>query len=621
MREKRVVLWILATVLVLCALVLPNEARAATTQGLHYSVEDGEVTITGCDNSVSGEVVIPKTIEGYPVTTIGAWAFMQRIHITQIKLPNSVKTIEEHAFALCYNLTKVSISASVTEIQGHPFQGCTKLTTVTVAAKNTAYSADAQGVLFNKKKTKLIAAPGALEGSYSLPGTVKTIGNSAFSSCTKLTSVRLPDALKTIEAEAFKGCTMAKLTIPAGVTKIASDAFADCQSLKKIVVNKDNKVYSSDSSGVLFNKSKTVLINAPGGLSGSYILPHTVELIGAAAFSGCSGLTKLTVCNAVRRIEYAAFDDSGITKLDYLGTMAQWDAIDIDALNERLTHWIMVYTNKSPVKVTAEPVDRHAVAGNTARFSVKASGDGLTYQWQYRPSLSEDWKNASATGNKRATVSIPATLSRSGYQYRCRLTDRNGNVLYSAVVKLSVLGIQTQPTDQYLPAGKTAKFAVKAQGTGLKYQWQYRPSLSEGWKNASATGNRTATLQVPVTASRNGFQYRCVITDQYGSVIYSDTVTLNVVTLKITAQPVSRTAAEGKTVSFTVKAQGTGLKYQWQYRTSPKGAWKTALAEGNTTAALKVPVTASRNDFQYRCVITDQYGNVINSAVVTLKVK
>ena len=107
MREKRVVLWILATVLVLCALVLPNEARAATTQGLHYSVEDGEVTITGCDNSVSGEVVIPKTIEGYPVTTIGAWAFMQRIHITQIKLPNSVKTIEEHAFALCYNLTKV----------------------------------------------------------------------------------------------------------------------------------------------------------------------------------------------------------------------------------------------------------------------------------------------------------------------------------------------------------------------------------------------------------------------------------------------------------------------------------------------------------------------------------
>jgi len=530
MREKRVMLWILATVLVLCALVLPSEARAASTQGLHYSVEDGEVTITGCDNSVSGEVVIPKTIEGYPVTTIGAWAFMQRIHITGIKIPNSVKTIEEHAFALCYNLTKVSISASVKEIQGHPFQGCTKLTTITVAAKNTAYSADSQGVLFNKKKTKLIAVPGALEGSYRLPKTVKTIGDSAFSSCTKLTAVTLPTSLKTIEAEAFKGCTMAKLTIPAGVTKIASSAFADCESLKKIAVNKNNEVYSSDSSGVLFNKNKTVLINTPCGLSGSYTLPHTVEVIGPSAFSGCSGLTKLTIGNALRRIEYAAFDDSGITTVDYLGTMAQWDAIDIDELNERLTHWIMVYTNKSPIQITDEPEDGLALAGKTVKFSVKASGDGLKYQWQYRTSAKGAWKVATASGNKTATLKVPATAKRNGLQYRCVITDQSGNVSYSATVTLTVviLKITTQPTDQTAAKGKTVRFTVKAQGTGLKYQWQYRTSQKGAWKAASATGNQTATLKVPVTAKRNGFQYRCVITDQYGNVIRSAVVTLKV---------------------------------------------------------------------------------------------
>ncbi|MBQ6831899.1 MAG: hypothetical protein IJO28_04615 [Oscillospiraceae bacterium] len=42
---------------------------------------------------------------------------------------------------------------------------------------------------------------------------------------------------------------------------------------------------------------------------------------------------------------------------------------------------------------------------------------------------------------------------------------------------------------------------------------------------------------------------------------------------------------------------------------------------GNKTATLSVPVTAARNNYQYRCVITDKYGNVVGSKAATLKVK
>ncbi|MBQ6832217.1 MAG: endonuclease [Oscillospiraceae bacterium] len=285
-------------------------------------------------------------------------------------------------------------------------------------------------------------------------------------------------------------------------------------------------------------------------------------------------------------------------------------------------HYETRVVSKLPV-ISTQPVHKNLPAGKTAKFTVKATGTELKYQWQYRTSAKGSWKAASATGNKTATLSVPVTATRNGCQYRCKITDKYGNAVYSKAAALNVvtLKVTAQPANKFLPAGKTAKFTVKAAGEGLKYQWQYRTSAKGSWKTTSATGNKTATLSVPATATRNGYQYRCKITDQYGNVIYSGAATLKIVTLKITTQPASVTLAAGKTATFKVVAKGTGLTYQWQYRTSAKGSWKKASATGNKTATLKVPVTATRNGYQYRCVITDQYGNVINSAAATLKLK
>jgi uncharacterized repeat protein (TIGR02543 family) len=87
---------------------------------------------------------------------------------------------------------------------------------------------------------------------------------------------------------------------------IGAAAFASCWSLPSITVEAANPNFSS-ADGVLFNQSRTVLIQCPAGRSGEYAIPASVTSIGHSAFLDCSGLTSLTIPVSVTDIEYAAF--------------------------------------------------------------------------------------------------------------------------------------------------------------------------------------------------------------------------------------------------------------------------------------------------------------------------
>ena len=549
--------------------------QAASVDDLTYHISNGKVTITGCNSDASGKLIIPDTIEGYPVTTIRYHAFKDCTSLTSVTIGNSVTSIGDWAFCRCEKLTSVTFPNSLTSIGSSAFEDCTSLTSVTFG------------------------------------NSVTSIGDWAFCRCEKLTSVTFPNSLTSIGSSAFRGCdSLTSVTIPDSVTGIGDRAFDDCNSLNLVTIG--NGVTSIEYN--TFDDCDSLT---------SVTMGDSVTKIGYGAFIDCENLSSVTLPKSLTYVAALAFTDCNrLANVYYTGTQKQWDQIDIASENDPLLRAVL-HTNYVPFRVTKQPVDKYLPAGQTAKFTVKATGVGLKYQWQYRPSAKDSWKNASATGNKTTSLSIPATGTRNGYQYRCKITDKNGKVLYSSVATLRIvtLKVKAQPANKYLPAGKTAKFTVKASGTGLKYQWQYRTSPKGSWKTASATGNKTATLSVSASASKNGFQYRCKITDQYGNVIYSNAATLKIVTLKITTQPSSVTLAKGKTATFKVVAKGTGITYQWQYRTSAKGAWKKAAATGNKTATLKVPATATKNGFQYRCVITDKYGNVMYSKAVTLNVK
>ena len=269
-------------------------------------------------------------------------------------------------------------------------------------------------------------------------------------------------------------------------------------------------------------------------------------------------------------------------------------------------------------KITAQPASTSAAVGAAAKFTVTATGAGLTYQWQYKyPDGS--WTNSGYASGKTATLSFAAQAKYNKMQYRCKITDANGKTITSSAVTLTINPkITAQPKSVSAAVGATAKFTVTATGAGLKYQWQYKyPDGS--WTNSGYASGKTASLSFAAQAKYNNVQYRCRITDANGKTLTSSAVKLTIIP-KITAQPKSVTAAAGATAKFTVTATGAGLKYQWQYK-YPDGSWTNSGYSSAKTATLSVPVQARYNGILYRCVITDANGKTVTSNNAKLTVR
>ena len=160
-------------------------------------------------------------------------------------------------------------------------------------------------------------------------------------------------------------------------------------------------------------------------------------------------------------------------------------------------------------------------------------------------------------------------------------------------------------------------FTVKASGKQLSYQWQYYNASKGAWENM--VGKTSATLTLEATSGRSGCRYRCRVKNPVGTV-YSNAATLTALAKPvITTQPQSKTAVIGANVSFTVKASGKQLSYQWQYYNSSKGAWENMV--GKTSATLTLEATSGRSGCRYRCKITNPVGTVYTNDVVLSVVK
>ena len=306
------------------------KAEAATYGIYTYEVdEDAMITITGCNKSANGAITIPSKIDGKPVTRIEDGAFEDCTGLTSVTLGNSVTSIGDVAFYDCSGLTSITIPDSVTSIGYYAFEGCTGLKSINVASDNDCFSSN-NGVLFNKEKTELIKYPeGKSETSYTIPNSVTSIGESAFSYCYSLTSITLGNSVTSIGDWAFRVCTgLTSITIPDSVTSIGDRAFVDCRSLTSVT------------------------------------LGNSVTSIGGYAFAGCTGLASITIPDSVTSIGgYAFYDCSGLKDVYYAGSEAQWKAISVDDYgNDSLINATIHYnwtgehvcTNKKLVTVPAQ---------------------------------------------------------------------------------------------------------------------------------------------------------------------------------------------------------------------------------------------------------------------------
>lgn len=144
----------------LLVLALPLSGWAQFT----YTTNNGAITITGYTGFFSdGQVTIPSTINGYPVTAIGTNAFYLHVSVTDVTIPDTVTNIGDGAFLNCISLTNVTIPGSVTRIGDQAFAYCA-LTSIAVSTANPNY-ASAGGVLFNKTLTTPVSTNTLVNGT------------------------------------------------------------------------------------------------------------------------------------------------------------------------------------------------------------------------------------------------------------------------------------------------------------------------------------------------------------------------------------------------------------------------------------------------------------------------
>ncbi|MBR0355007.1 MAG: leucine-rich repeat protein [Oscillospiraceae bacterium] len=345
--------------------------------------------------------------------------------------------------------------------------------------------------------------------------------------------------------------------------------------------------------------------------------PETLREIGQSAF-GNSGLQEIVFTGDAPSFGKNCFFNVSATA-SYPADKAGWTADVMQNYGGTIT-WAPKVVKPT---ITTQPKSVSTTAGTTVKFSVKATGGDLKYQWYYRTSSTGTWTKSTGTGAATKTLTVEAKAYRSGYQYRCRVSNIMG-YKYSSAATLTVTAlakptITTQPKSQTAAVGATAKFTVAATGGSLKYQWYYRTSSSGSWQKSTGTGATTKTLSVEAKAYRDGYQYRCKVSNAAGYK-YSSAATLTVLTKPaITTQPKSQTATAGTTVTFTVMATGA-TSYQWYYRTSSTGEWKKCTGADATTASISVEAKSYRDGYQYRCKVSNTAGYVYTSTV-TLTVK
>ena len=287
---------------------------------------DSTLTITGFIGSDT-DVLIPATINGYPVTSIGDNAFYNQTSLTSVIMADSVTNIGAFSFYGCSSLTNVTIGNGVNSIGQNAFNGCALLASVTIPDNVTSLGISA---FYNGSGLMNVTLGNGLSSigfwtfyncssltnvtfgnrvanidneafnscssltSVTLPNSVTNIGYGAFSSCSGLTNVTLGNGVISIGDWAFDWCSsLTSVTLPASVSSLGAAAFGDCSSLTMIAVDPANPNYAT-SGGVLFNHALTTLIEYPAGLSGSYAIPDGVTNLGNGAFEDCSGLTSVT---------------------------------------------------------------------------------------------------------------------------------------------------------------------------------------------------------------------------------------------------------------------------------------------------------------------------------------
>lgn len=311
--------------------------RAEQEGDFTYTVQDKAVTITKYTGK-GGEVVIPDSIAGMPVKTIGGNTLPPK-GVTAVKIPASVTTLENFAFAHSVDLAAVTIPASVTTIKDSPFVSCKALQAISVDPANKAYRS-IDGVLFANAGPRLVEYPSGKAGDYQIPKGTAMIADWAFTGCQELTAVTIPPTVKAIGRSGFSECAKLKsIVVPDTVTSMGDGVFFSCQALESATLGSGITGVSKSTFRFCANLASvklppTVTAIGPEAFKGceklsSIALPPALISIGGDSFNLCTSLTTVTIPAKVTSIgSYAFGRSSRLTSVIFQGNAPAMDEKD-----------------------------------------------------------------------------------------------------------------------------------------------------------------------------------------------------------------------------------------------------------------------------------------------------
>ena len=313
--------------------------RTATVDGMkwHYAIVGGEAQIVKAvrrgAKPFSDHVVLPKELDGYPVTGVWGSIFKDNDPVRSLVIPEGVKEIGWCAFN-GVGLDSVTIPSTVTNI-GQNALRCENVRKYVVSPDNQSYC-ETNGLVCTKDGKSLVRCIGgdvtipegvtnipswAFSGSnlksVVIPQGVVSIGMGAFSECKQLKSISIPSGVNDVGAFAFKGClSLEHVDFQPGVTNIEDYAFEGCKNLKKVVVPEGVVEICSYAFANCENLE-------------SVTLPSSVKRIGWHAFSCCSRDLKMTMNLIDAHISIDAFSRSNALS-DFRGVNRQGMQLEND---------------------------------------------------------------------------------------------------------------------------------------------------------------------------------------------------------------------------------------------------------------------------------------------------
>ena len=290
-----------------------------------------------------------------------------------------------------------------------------------------------------------------------------------------------------------------------GVCDLGGSALIDNVRIYKQTDNKNSvkDLYVSSvksTASVAYGKTASVKVNATGdGLTYKWYFKN-------------KGSSKFSLTTAYKTATYSS-------KMDASRDGRQVYCVVTDKYGKtRKTATYTLSVKRSTPKITTQPKTGYAQLNKTAKATVKASGDGLTYTWYVKDTTAKKYTKSSITSS---TYSVKMTDKVHGRKVYCVVKDAWGKTVQSKTVLLRRSAtITTQPKTVTVKKNATAKLTIKAKGDSLKYTWYIKKPGSKKYVKVSTK----STYSVKMTSKVKGAYVYCVVKDKYGKSVKSSTV-------------------------------------------------------------------------------------------------